>query len=92
MDVLSLILYILCVHEQGLTQLNHNQYKGMPLIQATERQSCGIRFGKNCKTTMPSSGWYMVLHQAEQTIDVLPHIPHVLWMYLQGLTRMMGHN
>ena len=45
------------------------------------------RVGKNCKTTIPSSGWCMLWHEEPQAIDVLPPIPHILWMCEQGLTK-----
>ena len=54
--------HVLWVHVQGLTHLKHNQYTGMLSIQATEHQSCGTRFGENCKTVMPSSSWCIMFH------------------------------
>ena len=39
---------------------------------------CGTsEFGENYKTTIPSSGWYMLLHEKLQAMDLLPLIPYV---------------
>ena len=38
---------------------------------------CGTRFGENCKTTKPSSGWCMLLHKEQHAMDILPPISFV---------------
>ena len=68
MDVLSSIPRVSWVHEQGLKSLEYNQYKGMPSIQDTEHPSGVTRFGENCKRTMLSSGWCMLLHEEPQRL------------------------
>ena len=73
------IPYVIWEHGQGLTDPKHNQWC-CPL-KSTEHSSCESRFCENCKTTMPSSGWYMLFHKEQHTMDELPNIPHVLWVY-----------
>ena len=35
------------------------------------------------KTTIPSTGWCMLLHEEQHAMDELPLIPHVLWLHEQ---------
>ena len=81
----------LYVHVQGLAGLGHNQYTRYLFIQASEHPICGARFGENCKTTKPSSGWYILVHEEQYAMDRLPNIPHILWVHGQGLTSL-GHS
>ena len=85
------IPHILWVHVQGLTSMKHYQYTEMPSIQATEHSICGTRSDENCKKTMPSSGCCMYLNEELQGMHVLPSIPHVLCVHMQGLASL-GHH
>ena len=90
-DVLPYIQHALWVPGQGITSLEHNQSTGILFLKATEHPSYGIRLAENCKTTRPSSGLSMLLWVEQQAMYVLPPIPHILWVYRQGLTSL-GHN
>ena len=74
MGVLVSIPYILWVYGQGITSLKHNQSTWVLSIQPLGHPSCGARFGENCKSTMPSSGWCVFLHEQPQGMDILPLI------------------
>ena len=78
------------VHRKAITSPKYNQYTEMSSIQAKENPRCGTRFGQNCKTLMPYSGWCMLLYEEQQVVDMLPPIPHMLWVHGQGLTSL-GH-
>ena len=91
MDGLPNISYVLWVHGQGITSLRPNHTHGCCPSKPTEHPSCGARFVENCKTTMPSWGWCILLHEEPHAMDVLPPIPHSLWVHGQGLTTL-GHN
>ena len=81
--------HVLWVHGQGRRRLGNNQYTGMLYIRATEHPSCRTRFGITCKTTMPSTGWWVwFLHAEPQATDELPPIPYVLLMYAQCPTSL----
>ena len=74
-----------------MTSLGHNQYTMIMFmfIRASEHPSCGIReFGENYKSTKPSSGWCILLGEEPHVMDMVPLIPHVLWLYGKGLTSM----
>ena len=86
MNVLPPISHVFCVHGQSLTSLWHNQYTGMIFIQASQHPSCGTKFSWECKTTNPSSGLSMLLNKKPQTMDMIPSIANILWVYVQGLT------
>ena len=43
----------------------------------TKHPSCGTRSDENYKTTIPSPGWWMLLHEEHHDIDILPPIPFV---------------
>ena len=62
-DLLPPIAHVFWVHGQGLICMGHNQYIKILFIQASEYPSCGTRFGKNYKTTKPSSGLSMLLSE-----------------------------
>jgi hypothetical protein len=92
MGGLPSVPYLLYVHGQGLTSLEHNQYTGVLFVQVSEHPTrCGIRFGENCKITMSSSVWIMLLHKEPHTMDILPLISRVIWVHVQGLNSL-GHN
>ena len=61
--------------------------QGCWLSKPTEHPSCGTRFGEKCSTTLPSSGWCILLHEEQHAMDVLLPIPHILWVHVQGLAR-----
>ena len=65
----------LYVYVQGLTSLGHNQYTTVLFIKASEHPRCGTRFSENCKSTMPSSGWCMMLHDEPWAMDMVSCIP-----------------
>ena len=58
---------------------------------STGRPRCGTGFGEYCETTMPSSGWCILLHEERQAINMLIPIPHILWVHCQDHTSL-GHN
>ena len=89
--MLILIPHILCVHDQGLTSLGHNQYTRILFIQASVYPSYGTKFGEDCKTTKPSPGMGMLLSEEPQCVEVLQLIEHILWVYVQGISSMK-HN
>ena len=60
-------------------------------ILALGHPSSGIRFGENCKTTMPFSSWCILIDEEPHTMNTLPLISHVLLVHDQGLTRL-GHD
>ena len=86
MVVLLPISYDLWVHGQGMTGLGYIHYTRIMLIQASEYPSCWARFGDNCKTMMPSSGWCMLLGEEPQAMDVLQSISHILCVHVQVMT------
>ena len=64
-----------------MTSLGHNQDTGIMFIQASEHPSCGTRgYGENYRRTKPSAGWYILVGEEPHAMDVLPHIPHILWV------------
>ena len=70
-------------HVQDPPSLGHNQYTGVLSIQTHKHPSCGTRFDENCKTTMPSSGPCILLHEEKHAMDMLPPIPFVgAWLRL----------
>ena len=73
-----------------MTSLGHDQYTVILLIQALEHPICGTRFGENCKTTMSSSSWCVLLFEGPHAMDVLQTIPHVLWVNGQGMNDKPG--
>ena len=61
----------------------------MPSIHdGREHPRGGARFGENCRRTKPSSDEYMLSHEEQHTIDVLPPTPLVLCVHGQGLTSL----
>ena len=84
MDMLPSIIYVLWVHEQCLIYLGYNNTHGCCSSDPWS-QICGTRFGENCRITMPSLGWCMLFHEEPQAMNVLPLIPHILWVHRQGI-------
>ena len=70
---------------------DNNQYTAILFIQASKHSSCGTRFGRNYKSTMPSSGWCMLLYDKPRAMDMLPSIPYVLSIHGQDLVGLK-HN
>ena len=66
-------------------------YRGDVNPSPQSTHNCVTRFGEDCKTTMPSSGWCMLLHKVQHAMDVLPSIPYILWVHGQGMTSLK-HN
>ena len=92
MCVLSPIPHILWVHGLGLKRLGtSNRNTGVLFIQASEHLRYGTKFGENCRTTMPSLGWCMMLHEEPHVMDMLSPVRNVVWVHGQGLTSL-GHN
>ena len=84
MDMLPPIPYVLWVHGQGLTSLGHNQCTEMLSNPAIYHPDCRTRLGRICKTTMPSSGWCILVGEEPHAMDTLP------WMCYHIFHRFMG--
>ena len=45
-------------------------------------------FGEHCRTTKSSLGWCVLFGGEPHDVYVLPLIPHVIWVHVQGLTSL----
>ena len=79
------------VHGQGLTSMEPNQYTGIMLIQASDYPICGTWFGVNYRKHQVILGGWILLGEDPQTMDMLPPIPYVLWVYVQGLISLWSN-